>query len=170
MVIKMKRISVIIALVLVLGIGTTAVVLASGNAGTQDDPLVTLSYLNDKFKAEILSQFEADAAAQSAELAKKIDERLGTTSESKDIPANAYFLVTLAKGQTLKCEGGAEVLPRNGSLKLSGAAVADATGGTELAIDGEAVPNHLYIVSASCGFTATSETATVLVRGTYTLG
>ena len=166
----MKRISIIIVLVLALALGTAAVVTAAGDAGTESDPLVTLSYLNGKFKADIIKELETEAAAQSAELAKKVDEKLGTVTETKEpTPADAFFLVTLAKGQTLKCDVGAEVLPRGGSVTLTGAAAADTTSGSELAVDGTAENNHLYVTSAACGFAATSETATLLVRGTYTI-
>jgi hypothetical protein len=165
----MKRIYVTVLIVLVLALGATAVVLAT-NAGTQEDPLVTVSYLNDKFKADIIRELEAKITEQGTELSRKIDEKLGTTSQAQSAPADAYFLVALTRGQTLTCEAGTEVLPREGVLTIATAPVTDATTGAELAVGGTAAANHMYLASARCGFTVTSDTATVLVRGKYTLG
>jgi hypothetical protein len=55
---------------------------------------------------------------------------------------------------------------------VSGAGVSDLTSGAELtpAEDTLAPLNHLYLISTKdSGFAVTSDAATVLVRGTYTI-
>ena len=65
---KTRRFLVIIlALVLVAGLGAMAVY-AAGSAGTEDDPLVMLSYLTEVFTAKVTDLFHADLDARETSL------------------------------------------------------------------------------------------------------
>jgi len=164
----MKRI-IIIALAVILVLSVAVWAFAASNAGSQDDPLVTVSYLNDKFKADLVKEFEAKITAQGAELAAKIDEKLGAASGGSTSQADAFYLVTLSAGQTLRCDVGTEVLLREGAFTVSGAAVTDTTSGSAVAVGSTAANNHMFVAAAGSGFTLGGASGTVLVRGTYTI-
>ncbi len=100
---------------------TMTCVAAAGNVGSQDDPLVTYSYVNETFKNEVLSE------------------------------ANGGFvLVTLSKGQVLNGEVGTEVLLRVGTAKCtakSSPGLIDTTDASSIN-DGTALQkNHLYMMT-----------------------
>jgi hypothetical protein len=89
-------------------------VLAAGDAGSQGDPLVTLSYLNDTFLTQLLGKVdekltERDKAlsdkldAQVLEDTQKLNEQYGnaTPQNGGAEQANNFTVVTLSNGQTL---------------------------------------------------------------------
>ena len=148
-------VSVLLAVLLVAGITAVAVT----SYGTQDDPLVTLIYLNSTAKTEIMA--EVDKAINEAK------SELGGSSE--------FIVVTLSNGQTLKCSAGTEIMLRVGSAKSAGSntpTLVDSTTGEAVASAGtDLVKNHMYLVTIKDnGITATAATTKVLVRGSYTVG
>ena len=148
-------VSVLLAVLLVAGITAVAVT----SYGTQDDPLVTLSYLNSTAKTEIMA--EVDKAINEAK------SELGGSSE--------FIVVTLSNGQTLKCSAGTEIMLRVGSAKSAGSntpTLVDSTTGEAVASAGtDLVKNHMYLVTIKDnGITATAATTKVLVCGSYTVG
>lgn len=147
-------VSVLLAVLLVAGITAVAVT----SYGTQDDPLVTLSYLNSTAKSEIMA--EVDKAINEAK------SELGGSSE--------FVVVTLSNGQTLTCSAGTEIMLRIGSAKSAGAnspTLVDSTTGEAVADTGKnLVKNHMYLVTIKDnGIIATAATTKVLVRGSYTV-
>ena len=71
----------LVGLLLVSATVLTLTVAATGGAGTSSDPLVTLSYLNEKFLPQILSEVDKKAAAREQELSRKLTEQV--RSETK---------------------------------------------------------------------------------------
>lgn len=123
---------------------------AAAEAGSQGDPLVTLSYLNETYLPKILAQVGGTGSA-----------------------ASSFTVVALSNGQTLSLGVGGEVMLRVGS------AVCGATGAPGLidettagSIDngGALVKNHLYM-STIDGRTvkATGDGVKLLARGTYSV-
>ena len=51
-------------------------VMAAGTAGTQSDPLVTLSYLNDTFMDQLLGKVDEKLDARDKELSDKLAAQL----------------------------------------------------------------------------------------------
>ena len=145
-------------------------------AGDQDDPLVTLSYLNQTAIPQIVEQVEDRTAQRQEELEESFRTQLSQYQQGGQGGGSAsagYTLVTLAQGQGMRLEVGCEVLLRVGSASVqadSSPALIDlSAGGTA---DGGAAleKNHLYMSTIE-GRTLTADAATVkvLVRGGYTV-
>ena len=123
-------------------LGVTGAVAA--NVGSQEDPLVTNSYLNDTFKNEVLAE------------------------------ANGGFvLVTMSNGQILKGEVGTEVMLRVGTAVCTASStpgLIDTTSAGTLNNGAALEKNHLYMMTIEDrGVKATASTVKVLVRGSYTV-
>ena len=58
----------LVGLLLVSATVLTLTVAATGGAGTSSDPLVTLSYLNEKFLPQVLSDVDKKTASREKEL------------------------------------------------------------------------------------------------------
>ena len=125
----------------------TGAALAAGDA---DDPLVTLSYLNETVLPKLLSQVMAQGG--------------GNASAS-------YTVVTLSPGQRMDLDIGCEVLLRVGSATAGAAvdpALVDVSAGGELYSGGALVRNHLYLATMSDHYlVAGNSTVKVLARGGY---
>ena len=143
---------VIAVAVLAAGIGAYA----ATNYGTQSDPLVAMSYLEDVLGPKM-----------ETELDKQINEAANSLKSQYGAASSAFSVVTLSSGQTLKGGDGCELVLRSGSAAATGTLV-DVTSGTELASGGSLTANHLYVGSGS-GVTASGNT-TLLVRGSSTVG
>ncbi|MCI8424001.1 MAG: hypothetical protein HFF50_10835 [Lawsonibacter sp.] len=160
-----------------LAAALTLAVLLAGTAlaaGGQDDPLVTLSYLNQTVLPQILSQVEKNTAQQQEDLAKRFQEQLsqyGSTGSSAT--GAAYTLVTLTSGQTMSLELGCEVLLRVGSVTVSAdsaPALIDTSSGGTLGSGASLLQNHLYLSTIEGRtLTPTSATVKLMARGGYTI-
>ena len=168
--------AVVVAVAFISGIS----ILAATTFGTTNDPLVTLSYLTQKLKPQIMAEVSAEISAAQAtqqpaldakvnEFKATIDAKLGgTTAESA-----GFTLVTLSKNQTVSCAVGTELLLRIGTATATGSAPAlvDSTTGSSLSSGSALTANHMYMATIQGnGFKATANTVKVLIRGTYTVG
>ena len=145
-------------------------------AGDQDDPLVTLSYLNQTAIPQIVEQVEDRTAQRQEELEESFRTQLSQYQQGGQGGGSAsagYTLVTLAQGQGMRLEVGCEVLLRVGSASVqadgSPALIDLSTGGT-VNSGASLEKNHLYMSTIE-GRTLSADTATVkvLVRGGYTV-
>ena len=177
-----KKIKVFIALGVLLGVmlvsGVTIIAVTS--LGTQSDPLITLSYLNSKFKPAIMEELKTEIATASEETTKNLNAKIeefkadpgGTgTAAPQTGTTETFKLVSLTKGQTLSCSVGCELLLRIGTATASGVAPAlvDETTGSVLGVGGAVVANHMYMVTIEGnGLKATADVK-VLVCGEYTI-
>lgn len=163
-----KRIRTIVCIVLAAA-GLTAIgALAAGGAGSQSDPLVTLSYLTDTFTGQIMDKVDAAIAQRNTQLLQE----LGRSGAADSGEASTYTAVTLAAGQTLYGEAGCEVLLRSGAASCGGtgsAALADATTGGSLNGGNALEANHLYLMPES-GSVSAAGGAVLLVRGGFAVG
>ena len=176
-------VSVLLGVLLIAGVST----LAATNYGTQSDPLVSLSYIeqtvvksiNDSInqaiesaKASLSSSFDAKVD----EFTQEIESQLpgsgsgGSSTNSTD----TFVVVTMTNGQTMTCPVGTEILLRIGSAVTYGPdspRLVDSTTGSAVSAAGTALTaNHMYLVTIQGnGIQATSSTVKVLVRGEYTL-
>ena len=86
-------------------------VMAAGTAGSQTDPLVTLSYLNDTFMAQIMGKVDEQLETRDKELSDKLaaqveqdakelaDKYGGSVSENGGSgTADTFGVVTLSNG------------------------------------------------------------------------
>ena len=143
-----------IAVLLVLTMLISAFGVFAAAAGSESDPLVTLSYLNTTFMDEIMAKVEQLAGGKGG--------------------SDSFTVVTVSKGQTVYLSLGAEVMLRVGSGKCvadSSPGLVDTTGATTLGGGSLLLTNHLYMATiADRGILATSDTVKLLVRGSYSVG
>ena len=175
----------LVGLLLVSATVMTLTVAATGGAGTSSDPLVTLSYLNEKFLPQILSEVDKKAAAREQELSRKLTEQVrsetkafeqkygGTSGSTSGGTAASFTLVTLNKWQILYMGVGCEAMLRTGSgvcVASGNPGLVDETSGTALA-GGEALAkNHLYMATVdNRGVQAGANGTKLLVRGGYSV-
>ena len=172
----MKLRVTILALVcaLVLGVGAYAVY-GNGEFDLTNDPLISLSYLNEVFWPRVQEAIEDAGGFVDYEDEEDKDTEEIITQEP-EVNNFAYEVLTLAKGDILLADTPIEIILRSGSANayLSGgqSGIADLTAGVDLA---EATPisaNHLLLVPRGGdgrGLVVTSEIAYVMVRGGYVI-
>ena len=168
----MKKISskvrTFLCVILAVTVLTAFAAMAAGGAGSQSDPLVTLSYLTDTFTAQIMEKVDGLLAGRNAALNRELSDKLA----SGGTIGGAYTAVTLTAGQTLYGEAGCEVLLRSGSARCVGTGstgLVDTTSGGDLGSGGALTANHLYLMPESRGI-STADGAVLLARGIYTIG
>jgi len=171
-----QKIIGIAAVVLMLAILAGAS--AATNYGSQEDPLVTLSYLEQVFKPQLISEMETsiEAAKQAADsdFSQKIAAIETAIADAPDLvtSAQSYSVVRMAKGEVLKGSVGTELMLRIGSANCyaeSATGIIDITMAKTLENGNAMQTNHMYMVTIEGrGMTATSDVM-VLVRGAYTI-
>ena len=143
------------------------VTVAGAVAGGSDDPLVTLSYLNDTFLGEILNKVDEKIAARNSQIVQQLG---GTTGGST---SSTFTVVTLTSGQVLTGEIGCEVMLRVGAaacVASSSPGLIDETTAGTLNNGGALAQNHLYMMTIEGrGVKATAATTKLLVRGSYSI-
>ena len=154
----------------------TIVVLAASTAGSQEDPLVTLSYLEGTYTDSVMEKADEVLAQRNQELQEALAEEIqklqssGGSTGSGDSAAS-FVVVTLEKGETLVGGVGTEVMLRSGSAVCKASSepgLLDSTDGAVLAKNAELKANHLYLMTVEGrGVTATASGTLLLVRGTY---
>ena len=154
-----KKIRTFLCALLVL-VGLTAIAhTASGGAGSQSDPLVTLSYLTGTFTGQVMERVD-----------RLIAQRDGQPGGGQGL-SGPYTAVTLSAGQTLRGEAGCEVLLRSGAASCAASGepgMVDTTSGGTISPGARLQANHLYLMTDSRAVTA-SEGAVLLVRGGYAI-
>jgi len=153
-----------VALLALSGVLMTTFSLAA-EAGSDGDPLVTLSYLNETFFNDIMARVD-----------QKIAQRTGQAVPggiSSSSASDSFTVVTLSQGQTLTGDIGCEVMLRIGSavcVSPSDPGLIDETTAGTLANGGALAQNHLYMMTIEGrGVRATAATTKVMARGSYTV-
>ena len=172
-----RRFTLATALVLVVLLGLITVTAVQGGS---DDPLVSLSYLTNIFKPQVMAELEQKLTAADQAALAEIEAKLqnagggGTTGNagSVSVSSAAYVVVDVKQGQTMIMDIGCEVMLRigGGTVKAnSSVGLINMTDGNTLENGQALVTNHLYLVTLDGrGFTASSD-AKLLVRGGYTV-
>lgn len=161
-------------------------VAAAGAAGSESDPLVTLSYLNETFLAQVLGKVDEQLEQRDKELSSKLDEQVKQDAAAlaeqygASLPAtgnsgksDTFTVVTLSNGEVLRGEIGCEVMLRVGTANCvspSSPGLIDETDASILESGKALVKNHLYMMTIDeRGVKATAATTKLLVRGGYTV-
>ena len=159
----------VLAGALLISVGT---LLAGAAIGLQDDPLVTLGYLTNIFRPQVME----DVRQAEQEAAQKFESRVAELESQLDLSRSdsteVFSVVTLTEGQTLICSVGTEIMLRTGSANAFGddPALVDCTSGAELPSGDALTANHMYLVTVeNNGLTVVSDTASVLVRGRHSV-
>lgn len=175
----------LVGLLLVSATVLTLTVAATGGAGTSSDPLVTLSYLNEKFLPQVLAEVDRKTASREQELSGKLTEQVKSETQAfaQKYGASAgntsggmsasFAVVTLNKGQILYMGVGCEAMLRTGSgvcVAASNPGLIDETSGASLAGGLALQQNHLYMATVdSRGVQAGADSTKLLVRGSYSV-
>ena len=144
--------------------------------GDKNDPLISLSYLNQKAIPAILQQVETKAQTHKSELAIQFDNAIDGYKAEKESGAlnNAsYKVVTLKKSQKMELGVGCEIMLRIGTAQITSAtfpALVDISTAESVSTGASLRKNHLYLATIPDRvLTATSYTTKVLVRGNYVI-
>lgn len=163
----MKKDRWLLRSILLLALSAVLMTTASlaAEAGSHQDPLVTLSYLNDTFFNQLMQRVDQKIADRNGQLNQ---QGVSTGSSSA-----SFTVVTLSQGQTLTGDIGCEVMLRVGSavcVSSSDPGLIDETTAATLSNGGALVQNHLYMMTIEGrGVRAASATTKVLARGSYTV-
>ena len=170
--------------VMLVGTVLAALVAIAAEAGSQGDPLVTLSYLNDTFLGQLLGKVDSKIGEQNQTIRQELEQRidqaeqeiLGQVTGTGTVSGTtaSYHEVTVSDGQTLYGSAGCEVMLRSGSASCvsegkSTPGLVDISGGGTINHGSALKENHLYTMTADRGVKA-SGAVTLLVRGSYTIG
>ena len=150
------------ALILCLSVVLLAAVaaFASANYGTQEDPLISKSYLDEVIQPQLIQMVESQLEASMPE-----ERRV----------SGIFELVTLDSGQRLVGSVGTEMLLRSGSAQgfsydRNDVALVDTTSAASVLNGAVIAANHLYLISIQGnGITVSSNGTTLLVSGDYTV-
>lgn len=152
---KLRTLAVFcIVAVLLGGIG----VVAATNYGTESDPLITLSYLNDVLKPELEQKYTQQTKDSFAELESRVEAEV----------SGGYVSVTVKANQTLTCKAGCEFLVRSGEAYVT-ADVLDVTEGKELAKNDWLMKHHLYMAVSDNAAVRANSDIYLMIRGDYTV-
>ncbi len=173
-----KKWKIVVAAVCMLFLVTVAY---AATAGSQSDPLVTLSYLNNVFTPKVDTMVTQAVADQQTKLETDLDEAIqewdakikAAVGSGSGEGGSVFAVVELSQGQTLVGDVGCEVMLRVGSATCGSdgaTGLIDVTSGGTLANGKALETNHLYMVTISTrSVKAASGTVKLLVRGPYTI-
>lgn len=159
----MKKI-LIIAVILTFAL--TSVIFAA--PGDSNDPIVVLSYLNDRLE-DLIEKY-------SLEDIEEIKEQIDNIGGSAETPGNgntslALDVVEIKTGEKIICGAGTEIILRGGEAKIIGSELGGLTNvtlGKDFVTGMEVVPNNLLIVPRDDGRGVyTDSYAIFMVRGSY---
>ncbi|HCX62325.1 hypothetical protein [Sedimentibacter sp.] len=155
----------ILIFTVVLLLTLTPVIFAA--AGDSNDPIVVLSYLNDRINSLI-----KDYGLEDVQTIKEKVDNLSTDGPSTGPGTTASLeVVEIKDGERLIGGAGTELILRGGKATIIGSelgGLANITVGKDFVSGMEAVPNNLMIVPRDDGRGVYTDTyAVFMVRGTY---
>ena len=181
---RLFAVSLVFCLILALPVFLNSSIPVSGAetnaaAGSADDPLVTLSYINKVLKPSLEESVLKAANQAIADKLKDFTVSAPSNQQNTYIlsegASSSYLTLELAKGQRLRVkEGSLELILRPGSSAVvisnfQTQGIADLTTGDEL-LNGDNLPiNHSLLIPRNDGrgISITSVIAYVMVRGDY---
>ncbi|MBR2743381.1 MAG: hypothetical protein IKD89_07305 [Clostridia bacterium] len=139
---KRKRIVVLVVMI-ALFVSLTAGYIVLADAGSSDDPLVSLSYLTGVFKQDVLNEVD-----------KRIDAKIASSSSQSSGGSDSYKAIQVSRGQTILGKEGSQIILRSGtavSVCPGENGLVDTTGGIDLPGNISISPNHVYIIPREDG-------------------
>ena len=187
----MKRKTAILLAAALALVVSTGVFAAAAGYDSSTNPIVTLNYLTNNFKKEILEAVDERINAKIAEITNKLEaaELAAPVTEPEPepepepvvvtqpapAPSTAYEVVQLANGDALYAEDSCEVILRAGYAVCIAPdptqGLADTTNGYEI-YNGQALSkNHTCLIPRADGrgILATSDSVYIMVRGEYSI-
>ncbi|MBQ7399182.1 MAG: hypothetical protein IJW06_01795 [Clostridia bacterium] len=190
---KKKKITVIVSIL--FGVLLTVFAVLSTSAYSDNDPLITLSYLEEIFAPSLKDEIIAEVSGITP--AENEEEYVPAISESEETPesvdsaesvenvdsqqfdeSKSYTLLELSLGQTVMADSICEFIVRPGSRVAAISpfptqGIADITNGVEV-LSGETISINAYCLiprgADGRGLSVISEKAYIMIRGDYTIG
>ncbi len=157
---KMKRSAAIVCALTVASGGTAL----AANQGSQEDPLLTLSYLDKVLRPQLETEVDAAVERNKTELGNKLDQAVADGEKRVNAALSAagvgaFQSKTLARGESFTPGAGRELLLTSGSATAVGT-LTDTTAGKSVSAGANLELAHLYVtVDAAAGCKATSDAA-----------
>ena len=168
---KKKRTFLAVVVLIVVAAAASLTTLAVTNYGTESDPLVTLSYLEDRLTPEILDELESSLAAKEQELTEEFQDLISQSGGT--VGTDTFSVITLEAGDILSCSVGTEIMPRIGTVVSAGPdsprLIDETTGSSVTSAGTELETNHMYMVTIVNNGIEAETNAKVLIRGDYTI-
>ncbi|OWZ84970.1 hypothetical protein [Natranaerobius trueperi] len=178
-----KKVALLLTVVILGGLFVGQAVLADVNSdpGSQEDPLVTESYVNDVMKEELRDELEKEIFEEINELKTELDERLANLDELDELEeleelldiegSDQFEVVQVSAGDTIIGGASSEMILRAGSgsaVATTSGGLADLTAGVDIQ-DGEDIPqNHSLLIARDDGRgISVRNDAVIMVRGEY---
>ena len=173
----MKKKVIAIILVCVTLIVSGAAVLAYDSSS---DPIVSLSYLTDVFKPQILNELSAEITSKVSEAVGKIAGNAQTPADnqqsSNEQPVQSgYTVIEMTAGDELYALDACDIMLRAGDAVCIAPdpkqGIADYTDATEILNGAALIKNHMCLIPRGDGRGVRAESASVyiMVRGNYTI-
>lgn len=162
-----------------VGIITVSLIMAKpvfSDPGSQDDPLVTLSYVENRVNQIIYYIDEkikslTDSVEQNKEDIEQISKITGKENINSVSTTSNLEVVELTSGQSLICKNGTEIILRGGKAKAIASelgGICDVTSGQDIGMGQDIPANHLLIIPRDDGRGVyVEEYGIFLVRGEY---
>ena len=174
---RSNRIAAVVGVLILVSVTLVGAFSVSATGGEQTDPLITLSYLTQVVKPELLGKVDEQVKANEQELLGNVNAAIAGYTEDMEAAIGGtggdkavYTAVTLSKDQLLCPNGGVEILLRTGTATVSAGStpvMLDATSGVTVGIGGALQANHLYVVPLEGAVILATTDCTLLVRGEY---
>ena len=149
----------------------------AADPGSSSDPLISLSYFEDKIgslKTTLLKELTETFSEKFTDLEKNVDKTLKEVAENGVSSPNDFKLITLGENETIICESGTEIIVRSGKSVVvtsenSSGGISDITEGRDLPNGEQITNNHLLIVPKADGRgIKATVTGAVMIKGNYT--
>lgn len=163
---KILSIVLIVLILLILPINP----LINAAPGDNNDPIVVLSYLNQRFN-ELIEKYGLNKIVEHEKTIAELNEKLKNTGTGTGTGSSSLQVVELKTGESLIAGAGAEIILRSGKVNAIASSLgglSDVTKAGDIAHGAAVVSNHLLIVPRSDGRGVLAVTdAILLVRGEY---
>ena len=158
---KKKRFAGTLALLVLLGCVT------AGSAGSQSDPLISLSYLNGTYLASLKTSVAQRVAQDTQDL---YDSSAGQTSADGWTVSDHFVSGESGYGGTVTLAAGSGLIWTAGSGAVSSGVLVDATAGAELAAGKALTAGHRYLAAEDTVVVASSQSAQWMAEGKWRPG
>lgn len=147
---------------------------------SSEDPIISLSYLTDVFRPNLVKEYETKIAALEA----KIDALSGGTytpvetepeTDATTVTSSTYEVIEMKYGDCLFAEGPIDILLRSGAAICiapnASQGISDYTEGAEIYNGENLTVNHMCLIPRGDGrgIMATAQTVYIMVKGEYSL-
>lgn len=182
----MKKSKPIIITNLMLILLLSSYVAIAAEYGSKEDPLVSLSYIQEVLMPQTLENVDTIVSQRTEEYIKDLDSKMLEFQDEFDMvvsndqfvdkvatkiseSANTAQLVTMSSGQVFELALGTEILVREGVLALNSNGFINTTAGTAVNSSDSTIVNNLYLTVENSQTVTASAQSKVIIIGAYTI-